>query len=104
MNTFAQRLAEALKTLLSSKKTITAIAGALVYLAAKRGIVLSPDDAQAILALVALLIGGQAAADIGKSKAQIEAANPKPPEAFAIGSAQTVNAQSQVSVTPESQQ
>jgi hypothetical protein len=80
MGTFKDRLLEALKRLFSSSKVITAIAGLLVYLAAKRGIILSPEDAQGILAVVAVLVGAQGITDLGKGKAQEEAKAPKMPE------------------------
>lgn len=80
MDTFKDRLLDALKRLFSSAKFITMMAGLLVYVAAKRGIVLDPSDAQAILILFGSLLGAQGLTDIGARKAHIEAAAPKPPE------------------------
>lgn len=78
---FPQRLLETLKALLTSKKVITALVGFVVTVAAKRGIVLSPDDVNSIVAIFAVLIGAQGAADLGKSAALIQAAAPNPPDA-----------------------
>jgi hypothetical protein len=91
MNTFGERLLDALKSLFSSKKVLTMLAGLLVYLAAKRGIVLSPDDTTAILTFFSILVGAQGVADFGKGKAEVEAKLGKPPDTVAIGQAETVN-------------
>lgn len=88
MESFKDRLLEALRRIFSSSKVITAVAGLLVYLAAKRGFVLSPEDAQGILAVVAVLVGAQGITDLGKGKAQEEAKTPKAPDMVNI---QTVN-------------
>lgn len=76
--TFKQQLFDALKRLFSSMKFLTMLAGLVVYLAAKKGVVLNPDDVQGILILFASLIGAQGLNDFGKEKAKVEAANPKP--------------------------
>lgn len=78
--TFWQRLAETLKKLLSSGKVLTAIAGFVVVIAAKRGIILSPDDVNLALTLFAVLIGAQGFNDWGKGAAQVTAAAPPKPE------------------------
>jgi hypothetical protein len=78
--TFKERLLESLRRLFSSVKFITMMAGLLTYLLAKRGIILDPSDAQAIVILFGSLIGAQGLTDIGARKAQIEVVNPKPPE------------------------
>lgn len=76
---FKSRLLETLKRLLTSGKVLTALVGLIVGFAAKRGIVLSPDDVNLVIALFGVLLVGQGAADFGKSAAQIQAVNPPPP-------------------------
>jgi hypothetical protein len=92
MNTFGARFAETLKRLFSSAKVLTAVAGLIVTFAAKRGIILSPDDVQTVLLIFLTLIGAQGLTDIGVRKAEVEAAAPpKPPETVQT---QTVNVES----------
>lgn len=93
MPTFLERLAESVKRLLSSGKVITALAGAIVYLAAKRNIILHADDVQGILILFGVLLGAQGAADLGKSAAVVAAAAPAKPD--------TVQIQQNVAAPPE---
>lgn len=89
MTNFKHDLIDALKRLFSSAKAITMLAGIVVYLAAKRGIVLNPDDVTGILILFGSLLGAQGITDFGKGKAEIEAANPKPPEQVNIQNVNT---------------
>ena len=84
---FTERLLDALKRLLTSAKVITALVGVIVTFAAKHNIVLSPDDVSSILTLFAVLIGAQGVTDWGKGAAQVQAANPPPPDV----QTQTVN-------------
>lgn len=83
-----QNLHESLKRFLSSRKTLIMLAGFIVYFAAKKGIILDPDDVKAVLIFFSSLLGAQGLNDFGKGKAAIEAANPKPPDTVNI---QTVN-------------
>lgn len=78
--TFRERLFEAIKRLLTSTKFMTLIVGIIVSQAAKRGIILDPSSVNEIVGLFAALIVAQGAADLGKGRAQVEVANPKPPE------------------------
>lgn len=78
--TFKERLIDALSRLFSSMKVITALAGFVVYLAAKKGVVLDTGDVQGVLIIFGALLGAQGLTDLGKAKAQVEAANPRPPE------------------------
>jgi hypothetical protein len=80
MDTFKDRLVDALKRLFASAKFITTIAGLIVYMAARRGIVLSPDDVQAVLLFFGVLVGAQGLTDFGKEKARVEAQYGKLPE------------------------
>jgi hypothetical protein len=76
--TFIQRLLAALQELVASKKVMTLLAGLMVLWAAKHGIVLSPEQANGIIALFSSLLLAQGAQDLGKAKAQIQAENPPP--------------------------
>lgn len=87
---FKSRLFETVKTLLTSKKVLTALAGLIVAFAAKRGVVLKPDDVNSVLAIFGLLLASMGAADFGKSAAIIAAVNPPPP-----AQTQTVNVEAQ---------
>jgi uncharacterized membrane protein len=67
-----------IKELLSSKKFLTAVIGVVMMFVAygvgKLGIGLDPDKAtEYVVALFAVLLGGQGLADVGKAKAQIAA-------------------------------
>lgn len=77
--TFSERLLDAFKRLLTSAKVITALVGLVVTFAAKHNVVLSPDDVNSILTIVAVLIGAQGLTDFQKGAAQVQAANPPPP-------------------------
>lgn len=83
---FKARLFETLTKLLTSGKVITAIVGLAVSVAAKRGIVLSPDDVNLVVGLFASLILAQGANDLGKGAAVVKAEAPAQPE-----QTQTVN-------------
>jgi len=80
MNTFTERLIDALKRLLTSAKVITALAGMLAAFAAKHNIVLAPEDVTTIITIFGVLIGAQGLNDFGKGQAQIKADNPPPPD------------------------
>ena len=77
--TFAERLLEALKRLLTSAKVITALVGLITTFAAKHNIILSPEDVNSVLTIFTVLIGAQGITDWGKTAAQVQAANPPPP-------------------------
>jgi len=95
METFKERLLEAIKKLLTSGKVLTALVGLIVGFAAKRGIVLDPSDVNLVIALFGVLLLGQGAADFGKSAAIIQAVNPPPPT-----QEQTVNVAAPQAETP----
>ena len=84
------RFKETLVRLLTSAKVLTALVGLIVGAAAKRGIVLAPDDVNTVIAIFAVLIGAQGAADFGKGAAIVAAVNPPPP-----AQTQTVNVEAQ---------
>jgi len=76
MNTFIERLIDALKRLLTSAKVITALAGMLAAFAAKHNIVLAPEDVTTIITIFGVLIGAQGITDFGKSAAVIKSVQP----------------------------
>jgi hypothetical protein len=80
MDSFKNRLLNALSRLLTSKKTITLLVGLIATYAAKKGWVLEPDMVEEIIALFGSLIIAQGAQDFGKEGKRIEAAAPKVPE------------------------
>ena len=65
---------EMLKSLIGSKKFMTALVSCLVGLGAKVGLELSPDEITAILSPALAYIVGQGVADHGKERAKVEAA------------------------------
>ena len=65
---FKERLLESLKRIFSSMKVMTALSGLLVAFLAKRGIILSPDDANSVIMVFAVLVGAQGLNDFGKGK------------------------------------
>jgi hypothetical protein len=75
---------QAIIDLLASKKFITALVGVAVMVGAKLGLNLDPELLIAIASLFAVLVGAQGAADAGKERAKIEAANPGPTTSLAI--------------------
>ncbi len=64
---------QAIAELLSSKKVITAIAGVIATIAARKGLDLDIELCVAVAGVFAMLIGAQGAADQGKEAAQIHA-------------------------------
>lgn len=80
MDTFKERVLEALRRLFSSTKFYTFLTGVIVALGLRYGINLDPELVLAILGLAGLLIGAQGAQDFGKEAKKIEAATPKPPD------------------------
>ncbi len=80
MESFKDRLAEALKRLFTSVKVITLLVGLIVAWAAKRGIVLDPSMVTEVMVLFSSLLLGQGLTDIGVRKAEVEAKAPKMPE------------------------
>jgi len=90
--TFLQRLQKSLVEILTSKKVLMTLAGFAAAYLAKRGIVFSPDDLLSILIASGIAVGGQAAADAGKTAAIVKAQNP-PPAPFAAGGDVTIEAQ-----------
>lgn len=69
IETYWQKLQRALSELFSSKKFLMGASGLLIFLAAKRNIVLSPEDANGILGFFTVMITGQAVSDHGKAAA-----------------------------------
>lgn len=63
---------KALRGLLSSKKAIATLAGLAVALGAKVGLDLDNEIVFGIFGLVAVYVGAQGAADVGKGAAQVE--------------------------------
>lgn len=62
----------ALRTLFSSKKFLTALVALLVSAGAKFGLQLDNELVMSIVGLFAIVIGAQGAADVGKEKAKID--------------------------------
>lgn len=59
--------------LVTSKKALALLAGAIVWALAQAGVVASPDAILPLLALIASYVVGQGLADVGKEKKKIEA-------------------------------
>ena len=68
-----------IKSLFGSKKFVAMLAGVAVYLASRFGFDVAQSDAENVLALVGLYIGGQSLADVGKEAAKLKAFDPTEP-------------------------
>jgi len=61
-----QKMREMIRSLLSSKKAVAAIAGVVVIGASRAGIVLPPEATHDLVAVVVAYLIGQGLADVGK--------------------------------------
>jgi hypothetical protein len=66
------RMREMIRSLLSSKKAVAAIAGVIVIGASRAGIVLPPEATHDLVAVVVAYLIGQGLADVGKEAAKAE--------------------------------
>ena len=80
MDSFKNRLTNALSRLVTSKKVITLVTGLATTYAAKKGWILQPDMVEEIIGIFGVLILAQGAQDFGKEGKVIEAESPKPPD------------------------
>jgi uncharacterized membrane protein (DUF441 family) len=63
---------EMIRSLLSSKKAVAAIAGVVVIGASRAGIVLPTEATHDLVAVVVAYLIGQGLADVGKEAAKVE--------------------------------